>query len=412
MRSRRLVSAATAGLSAAILGNASAWAAPVPPPLRTGQCLPAPAGSNPEIPWAQRHLTPERAWALTEGAGVVVAVLDSGVDARSPQLSRRVLPGVDLTRTGGGRADSDCLGHGTFVAGIIAAAPAVGTGFAGVAPQVRILPIRITDRPAGMPDAIATGIRTAVDRGADVVNVSAGTTVRSSAMEAAVRYAEQRNVVVIAAAGNRAEGPGVRTYPAALPGVVAVGAMNNDGGRSDSASQSASVALVAPGENVVSIGPRGPGHWQGSGTSYATPFVSGTAALVRAYRPGLSAAQIRHRLQATADLPAAELPDVLLGWGVVNPMAALATVLPEEGRAGAVAGAAQRAVAPELPSSPEVGPFLAAGVALVLLVAAGSAVLAVLGPVGHRRRWRPARAAHPYDPDPSTPDQETAPPVR
>lgn len=412
MRSRRLVSAATAGLAAAVLGAGPVWAAPVVPPLATGQCLPAPVGSNPDIPWPQRHLTPERAWALTEGAGVVVAVLDSGVDARSPQLSGRVLPGVDLTRTGGGRADSDCLGHGTFVAGIIAAAPAAGTGVAGVAPKVRILPIRITDRSAGAPEAIATGIRTAVDRGAGVINVSAGTTVRNPAMEEAVRYAERRNVVVVAAAGNRAEGPGVRTYPAALPGVLAVGAMNNSGRRSDSATQSAPVALVAPGEDVVSIGPRGPGHWQGSGTSYAAPFVSGTVALVRAYRPGLSAAQIRHRLQATADLPAAELPDALLGWGVVNPMAALATVLPEEGKAGAVAGEAQRAVAPDLRRSPEVGPFLAAGVALVLLAAAGGAVLAVLGPAGHRRRWRPARVADPYDPDPSTRGQEIAPPVR
>ncbi|MEV4629516.1 type VII secretion-associated serine protease mycosin [Micromonospora sp. NPDC049523] len=410
MRSRRLVSAATAGLAAAVLGAGPVWAAPVVPPLGTGQCLPAPAGSSPDIPWPQRHLTPERAWALTEGAGVVVAVLDSGVDARSPQLSGRVLPGIDLTRTGGGRADSDCLGHGTFVAGIIAAAPAAGTGVAGVAPKVQILPIRITDRPAGAPEAIATGIRTAVDRGADVVNVSAGTTVRDPAMEAAVRYAEQRNVVVVAAAGNRAEGPGVRTYPASLPGVLAVGAMNDSGRRSDSAS--APVALVAPGEDVVSIGPRGPGHWQGSGTSYATPFVSGTAALVRAYRPGLSAAQIRHRLQATADLPAATLPDALLGWGVVNPMAALATVLPEEGKAGAVAGEAQRAVAPDLRKTPEVGPFLAAGVALVLLVAAGGAVLAVLGPAGHRRRWRPARVADPYDPAPSPQEPEIAPPVR
>ncbi|MDG4809483.1 type VII secretion-associated serine protease mycosin [Micromonospora sp. WMMD1120] len=412
MGSRRLFSAATAGLSAVLLGTGPAWAAPVAPPLRTGQCLPAPTGSNPDIPWPQRHLTPERAWTLTEGAGVVVAVLDSGVDARSPQLSRRVLPGVDLTTAGGGRADSDCLGHGTFVAGLIAAAPATGTGFVGVAPKVRILPIRITDRPDGAPEAIARGIRTAVDRGADVINVSAGTTVRSAAMEAAVRYAEQRDVVVVAAVGNRAEGSGVRTYPAALPGVVAVGAMNTGGRRSDAAAQSAPVALVAPGEDVVSIGPRGPGHWQGSGTSYATPFVAGTAALVRAYRPGLSAAQVRHRLQATADLPAAELPDALFGWGVVNPMAAVATVLPEEGRAGTVPGAARRAAAPDLADTVEVGPFLAAGVTLVLLAAAGGAVLAVLGPAGHRRRWRPARTVSPYDADPAPPAPEPTPPAR
>ncbi|MGW5580534.1 type VII secretion-associated serine protease mycosin [Micromonospora chokoriensis] len=412
MRSRRIVSAATAGLAAVLIGTGPVWAAPVAPPLRTGQCLPAPTSSNRDIPWPQRHLTPERAWTLTEGAGVVVAVLDSGVDGRSPQLSRRVLPGVDLTRTGGGRADSDCLGHGTFVAGIIAAAPATGTGFVGVAPKVQILPIRITDRPDGAPEAIATGIRTAVDRGADVINVSAGTTVRSTAMEAAVRYAEQRNVVVVAAVGNRAEGTGVRTYPAALPGVLAVGAMNTSGRRSDAAAQSAPVALVAPGEDVVSIGPRGPGHWQGSGTSYATPFVAGTVALVRAYRPGLSAAQIRHRLQATADLPAAELPDALFGWGVVNPMAAVATVLPEEGRAGTVTGAARRAAAPDLVRPHEVGPFLAAGVGLVLLAAAGGAVLAVLGPAGHRRRWRPARTVRPYEPAPAPRSPEPAPPTR
>ncbi|MET8524143.1 type VII secretion-associated serine protease mycosin [Micromonospora sp. NPDC005172] len=412
MRLSRLALAVTAGLATTLLGVGPVWAAPVLPPLRTGQCLPAPASSIPDIPWPQRHLTPERAWTLTEGAGVVVAVLDSGVDARSPQLARRVLPGVDLTRTGGRRADSDCLGHGTFVAGIIAAAPASGTGFVGLAPKVRILPIRITDQPAGAPDAIATGIRTAVDRGADVVNVSAGTTVRDPAMEAAVRYAEQRNVVVVAAVGNRDAGAGVRTYPAALPGVLAVGAMDSSGRRSDAASPNAGVALLAPGADVVSIGPRGAGHWQGSGTSYAAPFVAGTAALVRAYRPGLSAAQIRHRLQATADLPAAALPDAQFGWGVVNPMAALATMLPEEGTAGSIAGEARRATAPDVTGTAEVGPLLATGVALVLLVAAGGAVLAVLGPAGHRRRWRPARTAEVSEPDPVTPAPEVAPPVR
>lgn len=231
-------------------------------------------------------------------------------------------------------------------------------------------------------------------------------------MEAAVRYAEQRNVVVVAAAGNRAEGAGVRTYPAAFPGVLAVGAMDTSGRRSDAAAQSAPVSLVAPGADVVSIGPRGPGHWQGSGTSYATPFVAGTAALVRAYRPALSAAQVRHRLQATADLPAADLPDTVFGWGVVNPMAAVATVLPEEGRAGTVTGAARRAAAPDPTTSARVGPFLAAGVALVLLAAAGGAVLAVLGPAGHRRRWRPARAVRPYEPEQAVPTPEPAPPVR
>ena len=99
------------------------------------------------------------------------------------------------------------------------------------------------------------------------------------------------------------------TYPASYPTVIAVGAVDSGGQRADFSQTGPYLGLVAPGVNVVSIGPRGPGQWQGNGTSYAAPFVTGTAALVRAYHPQLTAAQVRHRLEVTADHPAAALPE-------------------------------------------------------------------------------------------------------
>src|SRR5262249_51030991 len=137
-------------------------------------------------------------------------------------------------------------------------------------------------------------------------------------------------VLIVAAAANQARNGNPRTYPAAYPHVVAVGAINQDGNRADFSEAGGFVDLAAPGNNVLSVGPKGPGHLVGQGTSFATPFVTATAALVRAYYPKLTAAQVKHRLEATADHPGRPLPDPQVGWGVVNPYAAVCTLLSEE----------------------------------------------------------------------------------
>lgn len=315
----------------AAAGPAGAAAQPAPLPEHPTGCLPPPQVSDPDTPWAQQQLAPQRVWPITRGAGVTVGVVDTGVDARSPQLAGRVLPGVDLTGQGG-RADTDCYGHGTFVTGIIAAAPDPTTGFAGVAPDVRILPARsATQADDGTAHSLATGIRATVDGGAQVINISASTNAPNAELAAAADYAAAHDVLVVASAANGAKQGDPVTYPASYPTVLAVGAIDSTGAHADFSQIGPYVGLVAPGVDVISIGPGGRGQWQGSGTSYAAPFVAGVAALVRAYHPELTAEQVKHRLEATADHPATDLPDPQLGWGTVNPMAAVTAVLPDEG---------------------------------------------------------------------------------
>ncbi|MFI7123872.1 type VII secretion-associated serine protease mycosin [Amycolatopsis sp. NPDC049868] len=350
--------------------------------------------SDPTMPWAQRQLAPHQTWPLTNGGGVTVAVVDTGVDAQTPQLAGRVLSGLDVINPGGGRGDSDCFGHGTFVAGLIAAAPAAGTGFAGVAPGVTILPIRVANNADDVTaDAIARGIRAAVDNGASVINVSASTTVRNAPLEDSINYAQAHDVVVVASAANSAKQGDPVTYPASYPTAVAVGAVTPGGQRADFSQTGPYLDLVAPGVDVDSIGPRGPGQWKGSGTSYAAPFVAGTAALIRAYHPQLTADQVRRRLELTADHPAARLPDPQFGWGMVNPTEAVSMVIPEEtGRTGALVSGSS-ANPPAMPPL-DVGPVVVvAGFFLALVVILAVCLAGRLGPAGHRRRWRRGRIA-------------------
>ncbi|MFY1635503.1 type VII secretion-associated serine protease mycosin [Solwaraspora sp. WMMB335] len=390
----RAVAALAAVLITAVMAGVPAVAAPPTLPDRGDNCLPAPESVEAGVPWAQSWLGVERVWPLTRGAGITVAVVDTGVAANSPQLRGRVLPGIDLTSPGQPRADDDCFGHGTFVAGIICAAPADGTGFHGVAPDVRILPIRVANSmDDGTARLLARGIRTAVDGGADIVNISASTTVPEQSLVSAIEYAEQRDVVVVSAAANSAGQGQQIAYPAALPSVLAVGAIDSTGALAAFSQTGAHLGLTAPGVEVVSVGPGGPGHWLGSGTSYAVPFVVGVAALVRAYRPDLSAAEVRHRLLTTADHPAVGLPDAGYGWGVVNPAAAVSAALAEEGAGGPVLPV-DGARHPDLPPPDPVGPTvaaLAAGMSVVLIGLV--ALLTVLLPAGRARGWRPATVA-------------------
>ena len=278
-------------------------------------------------PWAQQALSFSSVWNLTSGAGVTVAVVDSGVDV-NPQFGDRVTPGPDLAGDNFGTpADADCLGHGTSVASIIAAAPMAGVSFAGVAPQAAILSIKITNSEMFPNDVTPRAIRDAVDLGANVINLSLGTTDNSQALRSAVEFALASNVVVVAAAGNDSGGGAGPFYPAAYPGVLSVGAVGPDGSLASFSDRRTPVSVTAPGINVTGAYPGDfPDAYnpRDRGTSFATPFVSGVAALVRAYHPDLNEAQVVARIKATADGAAG--PGT--GNGMVNPVQAVTAVLP------------------------------------------------------------------------------------
>jgi membrane-anchored mycosin MYCP len=346
------------------------------------------------VPWAQKRLDLERIAPITQGAGIVVAVIDTGVDAAQPFLSGHVLPGQDVIN-GAGPADTDCGGHGTFIAGLIAGQHREGIGFAGVAPQAMVLPIRQANTGTdGTPQSLATSIRAAVDLGAQVINVSITTPALVPAVTDAVRYALDRNIAIVAAAGNDFQQGNPTQYPAAYPGVIAVGAVGTDDQATNFSETDSGVSVVAPGVDLIGPGAGGPGMVQGQqGTSFAAAYVTGVVALVRAYRPNLTVAQVKHRLEATADHPAATLPDHQLGFGEINPYDAVTSELPDE--YGRTSRTVSESALPRLPNTPirtraAAMPALATaagiGLACILMSALGIAL-----PAGQRRGWRPGQ---------------------
>ncbi|TDC31567.1 type VII secretion-associated serine protease mycosin [Micromonospora sp. 15K316] len=359
---------------------------------------PAPGGTVTGTPWAQQRYAPERLAPLATGAGVTVAVIDSGVDQAHRQLAGRVLDGTDLLDPGGD-GSRDCAGHGTGVASIIAAAPRAGVAFRGLAPGARILPVRVSEQQvvAGRESGrtvsaaeFARAIRWAVDHGAEVLNLSVVLYTDHPAVRSAVGYALARDVVLVAAAGNLHEAGDPRPYPAAYDGVLGVGAIGADGARAPFSQTGPYVDLVAPGSDVLMAAP-GRGHHRAEGTSYAAPFVAATAALLREYRPGLSAAQVAERIVASAD-PA---PDGGYGAGVLNPYRAVTeTPGPAPGTTRPVAALADDRADPARQAQLARRAAARDRALAVAVVAGGSAaavvLLAHLLPRGARRRWRPA----------------------
>ncbi|MFJ3902998.1 S8 family serine peptidase [Streptomyces sp. NPDC090025] len=345
-------------------------------------------------PWPQAYLRPDRVWPLTEGAGVTVAVVGSGVDDAAGVLGGRLERAPRQFDAG---READCSGHGTFAAGLIAAARTPGAGFAGIAPRARVLSVGVTDRSGNTTaELLAKGIRIAADRGARVIAVVAVAGEGSGALRNAVRYATGKGAVLVAPVAPDAQTKGVTAYPAAYPEVVSVAATGPAGlpagGSADGGAPSARVDLVAPGTSVMGTGPGGKGYFTASGPSYAAAFVAGSAALVSGYRPELTGAQLAHRLRATASRPGSRLPDPLMGWGTVDPVAAVTAVLPEE-RAGAAAPA--RPAVPPAAMPPRPGPSALDGAWPVVAGAvAGTAAVAAAGfvlPAGRRRKWAPGR---------------------
>jgi membrane-anchored mycosin MYCP len=327
------------------------------------------------------------AWRFSRGAGQKVAVIDTGVSPH-PRL-RALEPGGDYVSSSDGLADCDA--HGTLVAGIIAAAPSPDDGFSGVAPEAAILSIRqnsgvysvkgtgtaqedpdATSAGYGNTQTLAYAIVRAVDLGATVINLSEAacapveTDIDDAAVGQAVRYAFERNVVVVAAAGNIASQgkcsvqngmvdpnlplaeawASVRTVasPAWFSDyVLTVGAVTTAGGPAEFSLHGPWVDVAAPGEQITSLSPTGPGLMNAwldpaagavpvNGTSFAAPYVSGIVALVRSRFPEMSAGEVMERVKRTARM-ASSGPDETVGYGVVDPVAALTFEEPAQSRA-------------------------------------------------------------------------------
>lgn len=266
--------------------------------------------------WHLEKIQAPSAWNTSLGSNVVVAVLDSGVNYLHPDLAPSLLPGHDFVE---GDADpSDDFGHGTAVAGVVAATGNNGFGLAGVAFGAKILPVKVMDAFGyAAYSAIADGIHYAVDHGARVINLSVAGSEPSATLQSAIDYAWSNNVIVVAAAGNTASD--APQYPAACASVVAVAATTAEDSLAKFSSFGTNIALAAPGEAILTTTRNLTTLFAaGSGTSLACPMVAAGAALVTAVHPALTNSQIVTLLEQTADDVGAAGLDSMFGFGRLN----------------------------------------------------------------------------------------------
>jgi subtilisin family serine protease len=256
--------------------------------------------------WGLKAIKADQAWDTTQGdASVKVAVIDTGVDMAHPDLQANLDTRGALNVLEAGRPVDDDFGHGTHVAGIIAAVGDNKLGLLGVAPKTKVMPIRVlgVDGSGSVLDLVAA-IDHAVAQGAKVINMSLGSPDRSQIEAEAIQRAQAAGVVVVAAAGNEATTGNYLEYPASYPGVLSVAAVGPDMKRAPFSNFNSSVSIAAPGVDIFSTLPTRFGKTTPfgylSGTSMAAPMVAGAAALVFAVHPNWTADQVMTKLKRTA----------------------------------------------------------------------------------------------------------------
>ncbi|HET9893606.1 MAG TPA: S8 family serine peptidase [Streptosporangiaceae bacterium] len=295
--------------------------------------------------WVLNTLNVPAAWRASQGHGVVVAVIDSGVDPSVSDLSGSVISGPDLTGVHTLASNPNWGAHGTWMASLIAGhghGHGGDDGVLGVAPQAKILSIRvITDRsdpgynafqeepPGRGQRGLATAIRYAVSHKAKVISMSLGYNAPSLVVRRALQYALTRNVVVVASSGNSGDaqeshghGQAPYSFPADYPGVIGVAAISQSGQPAYFSSDNLSVQVAAPGVGVPAQG-RGSQYWVVSGTSPACALTAGVAALIKARYPGLTAPQVRRAIVVSASHRPPGGYDDQIGFGTVDAAAAL-----------------------------------------------------------------------------------------
>ncbi|WP_228034867.1 type VII secretion-associated serine protease mycosin, partial [Streptomyces spongiae] len=285
--------------------------------------------------WVLDVFSMKKTWAETQGEGVTVAVVDTGVDGDHPDMTGQVLTGKDYTS--GGNAREDIAGHGTRVASLVAGhghGSGNASGMVGLAPKAKILPLRTmqTKHDKNPEELWAEAVRYAADRGAKVINLSFANEYGQTGPlgQKAIAYAQSKDVVVVAGTGNNGGDVG---YPAALPGVVAVGAVDKNANIWSSSNTGKQVALTAPGVRILAADPtRSPEYSVADGTSDATAYVSATAALVRAKYPDLTAGQVINRLIKSASFlghKGLKAPNEEYGYGIIRPYQAVTMDIPK-----------------------------------------------------------------------------------
>ena len=338
----RVASAVLVSLAVAVLSVPAAQSASPARPSRPAART-APADLYRGQQWTLDALHIPRSWKYSRGNGVTVAVLDTGVDGHQSDLSGRVIDGPDFTghtRKPGGRYWGR---HGTEMASLIAGhghGAGAAAGVMGVAPDAKILSIRVTwelsdpirtdkaqvDRAR---DAVAKGIRYAADHGAQVISMSLGGGNLfyngNSAEEAAIKYALAKGSVLIASAGNDGNAANRRNYPAAYPGVIAVGAVDRGFKPAKFTNRHTYISVAAPGVEIVSADAAGHGYILGTGTSSSAAFVAGMSALVKARYRDLTPAEVKQALEEGATHRPPDGRSNEIGTGVADAYGALRT---------------------------------------------------------------------------------------
>jgi subtilisin family serine protease len=390
----RFRAAVATGLAAACAGLLSLTAAPASADtVRDGQ------------QWVLDMLDAPAAWTVSQGQGVTVAVLDSGVQPDVPDLAGSVHTGPDLTGVSTAPSSPDWGQHGTWMASIAAGhghGTGGGSGIIGLAPAAKVLSVRVIpdkndpgygsyerEQESRVQTSLAAGIRYAVDYGAKVISMSIGYSVPSAAVRSALQYAYGHGVVVVASSGNSGDtvsahrrGYAPLSFPADYPGVIGVAAVSDGGGAAGFSSDNLSVQVAAPGVNIPAQGRDGQ-YWLVSGTSPACALVAGAAALIKSRYPGIAPDLVARALTSTTRYQPAAVYDKQVGFGTVDAAAALRAAGQLSAQRAARSGVTSTAVfgggPSAVPANP-VGPrgtgqlVLFAVLALTSLVLMGAAI--------------------------------------